>query len=135
MDASSLMMWWLRDNGGEHIKLVNLTPHRIVIFASAASAESSVEVEPSGSVARVSATTSPKSSALSAEYGFPTVRTIFGEVTGLPEYKDGVVYIVSGMVLDAVGKKQPDRHDIYAPGELLRGTDGQPRGCIGLRGI
>ncbi len=135
MDASSLMLWWLRENNGEHIKLVNLTPHRIVIFASTDAVESSVEVEPSGSVARVSATTFPKSSALSAEYGFPTVRTVFGEVTGLPEYKDGIVYIVSGMVLDAVGKSQPDRCDVYAPGELLRGPDGQPRGCIGLRGI
>ena len=135
MDASSLMMWWLRDNGGEHIKLVNLTPHKIVVFASADAAESSVEVEPSGQVARVSSTTKPKASALSAEYGFPTVRTVFGEVTGLPESKDGVVYIVSGMVLDAVGKSQPDRQDVYAPGELLRGPDGQPRGCIGLRGI
>ena len=128
---SSLMMWW----GGEHIKLVNLTPHRIVIFASADAAESSVEVEPSGSIARVSATTMPKASALSAEYGFPIVRTVFGEVTGLPEYKDGVVYIVSGMVLDAVAKAHPDCQDVYAPGELLRGPDGQPRGCIGLRGI
>ena len=128
---TSMMMWYK----GEHIKLVNLTPHRIVIFASADAAESSVEVEPSGQVARVSSTTKPKASALSAEYGFPTVRTVFGEVTGLPESQDGVVYIVSGMVLDAVGKSQPDRCDIYAPGELLRGPDGQPRGCIGLRGL
>ena len=135
MDASSLMMWWEMESNGEHIKLVNLTPHKIIIFASADAAESSVEVEPSGSIARVSATTSPKASALSAEYGFPTVRLTFGEVTGLPDRWDGVVYIVSGMVLDAVGKKQPDRHDIYAPGELLRGPDGQPRGCIGLRGF
>ncbi len=135
MDASSLMMWWESKNNGEHIKLVNLTPHKIIIFASADAAEASVEVEPSGSIARVSATTSPKASALSVEYGFPTVRTVFGEVTGLPDRWDGVVYIVSGMVLDAVGKKQPDRHDVYAPGELLRGPDGQPRGCIGLRGL
>ncbi len=135
MDASSLMMWWESKNNGEHIKLVNLTPHKIIIFASADAAESSVEVEPSGQVARVSATTTPKASALSVEYGFPTVRTVFGEVTGLPESQDGVAYIVSGMVLDAVGKKQPDRQDVYAPGELLRGTDGQPRGCIGLRGL
>ena len=135
MDASSLMMWWEMESNGEHIKLVNLTPHRIVIFASADAAESSVEVEPSGSIARVSATTSPKASALSAEYGFPTVRLTFGEVTGLPDRWDGRVYIVSGMVLEAVGKSQPDRQDVYAPGELLRGPDGQPRGCIGLRGL
>ena len=117
------------------MNIVNLTPHKIVIFASADAAEPSVVVEPSGQVARVSATTSPKASALSAEYGFPTVRTVFGEVTGLPDRWDGVVYIVSGMVLDAVGKSQPDRQDVYAPGELLRGPDGQPRGCIGLRGF
>lgn len=135
MDASSLMMWWEMESNGEHIKLVNLTPHKIIIFASADAAESSVEVEPSGSIARVSATTSPKASALSAEYGFPTVRLTFGEVTGLPDRWDGRVYIVSGMVLDAVGRSQPDRHDVYAPGELLRGPDGQPRGCIGLRGL
>jgi hypothetical protein len=117
------------------IKLVNMTPHKIVVFASADAAEPSVVVEPSGQVARVSATTKQEYSTLWVEYGFPTVRVTFGEVTGLPESQDDVAYIVSGMVLDAVGKKQPDRHDIYAPGELLRGPDGQPRGCIGLRGI
>lgn len=117
------------------MNIINLTPHRIVIFSSADAAEPSVMVEPSGQVARVSATTTPKASALSAEYGFPTVRLTFGEVTGLPESKDGIVYIVSGMVLDAVGKSQPDRQDVWAPGELLRGPDGQPRGCIGLRGL
>jgi hypothetical protein len=117
------------------MNIVNLTPHRIVIFSSADAAELFVVVEPSGQVARVSSTTKHEYSPLWVKYGFPTVRVTFGEVTGLPEYKDGVVYIVSGMVLDAVGKSQPDRCDVYAPGELLRGPDGQPRGCIGLRGI
>jgi hypothetical protein len=38
--------------------------------------------------------------------------------------------IVSGMVLDAWGWAYPGMH---APGELVRGADGQPIGCRGLR--
>ena len=54
----------------------------------------------------------------------------YGEVTFPPEREEGTVFIVSGMVNDAL----PDeRTDITSPGELIRDADGKPIGCKGLR--
>ena len=52
----------------------------------------------------------------------------FGEVTGLPDPTDGVVYLVSGIVAGRV-KVRPD---VFSPGELVRDAAGQPCGCKGL---
>lgn len=58
----------------------------------------------------------------------PEYRSSYGPVVGLPEPKDGVTYLVSGMVrLASAG-----RPDVVSPGELLRGPDGQPVGCVGV---
>jgi hypothetical protein len=56
--------------------------------------------------------------------------TNYGEVTNLPAPEGGVYLVVSGAVLAAVGASRPD---VVAPGELVRGPDGQPIGCRGLR--
>ncbi len=49
-------------------------------------------------------------------------------VVGLPEPMDGVGYVVSAMVREAV----PHRRDVYSLGELVRDANGQPKGCLGL---
>lgn len=54
----------------------------------------------------------------------------FGAVAGLPAPEPGTAYVVSAMVREA----SRDRRDVYSPGELVRGTDGQPIGCRGLDG-
>lgn len=69
--------------------------------------------------------------------------TTFGEVIGLPDAQPGVMFVVSGMTLDALRGTRPD---VLAPGELARApeggytrrdgttvTKGQPIGCHGLR--
>jgi hypothetical protein len=40
--------------------------------------------------------------------GVRLIRTVKGAVDGLPEPQDGVIFVVSGMVLDALGSTRPD---------------------------
>lgn len=60
--------------------------------------------------------------------GIDIYENIYGEVTGLPEFKEGVYYVVSAMVRQAL----PNRKDLLSPGQLIRNEAGQPIGCLGL---
>lgn len=99
---------------------VNLTPHALNIHTG----NGVVTLAPSGTVARV-ATVNEEVDDVG---GIPTVRTSFGEVTGLPEPVEGTVFIVSGMVASAA-----PRGDVMSPGDLVRDESGRPCGCKGLR--
>ena len=59
--------------------------------------------------------------------GLPVVRKVFKELRGLPEPEEGVYYIVPSLIAQRVRRK-----DILAPGLLIRGDNGIPKGCIGL---
>jgi hypothetical protein len=88
------------------IKIVNLTPHAIVLRGSAGD----TTVPPSGTIARVSSTPG----VLTERTGIPVPvagPTTFGDVTGLPAPEDGTIYIVSGLVAGRVA-----RSDVFAPG-------------------
>jgi len=89
------------------MKLVNLTPHTIVLISSE---DEKTELLSEG-LARV---TSKAGSWLPASaeapcdlYGAPT----WGEVEGLPEPKEGTLYIVSALVAGRVR-----RMDVFSPG-------------------
>lgn len=108
--------------------LKNLTPHEVKIFKLNGTApDLDVVIEASEEVARVS-----------CEYikvdkkvdGVDLYRPVFGEVTGLPEYSEGVYLLVSAMVREAL----PLRSDLVSPGQLLRDDDGNVIGCLGLVG-
>jgi hypothetical protein len=79
------------------MKFVNLTPHRIVL--------NNGTVFESEGVCRVDSSYTPFD-----ENGIS--RVVFGEVTGLPEPQEGVVYIVSGLVVQALKGK---RDDVVSP--------------------
>lgn len=83
-------------------EIINLTPHIVRL-------NDGREFQPSGDIARVSTIYSEMSDGHIPD--IPTVTANFGEVIGLPEQQDGIVYIVSGMVMSAC----PDRMDIVAP--------------------
>ena len=101
---------------------INLTPHTINVVGGAG--ETLAELPPSGNVARVSVTRE-----LVGQVGaVPVYHSKFGAVVGLPDEIVGTVLVVSAMVRLAV----PLRRDVYSPGELVRGADGQPVGCRGL---
>ena len=75
----------------------NFTPHSIVL--------NSGEVFESEGLARVSASFSDFENGICSQ--------VFGEVTGLPAPEDGVMLIVSAMVLSAA--KSQGRVDVVAP--------------------
>ena len=84
------------------MKFVNLTPHAITVDGLGT-------IPASGSVARVSV----NSTDVGAVGGVRLRAQLKGQVSGLPAPVDGVVFIVSGMVLDALGSTR--RSDVVAP--------------------
>ena len=86
--------------------IINATPHSI----SLANAEGDVVAEfaPSGIVARCATTTEE----VGTLAGFPVKRTSFGAVHGLPEEKEGTIYIVSLLVAQAL---KGVRNDVVSP--------------------
>jgi hypothetical protein len=105
------------------MELINLTPHTINIFSP--SGEELAAIEPSGDLARCEVNMEGSGTLPGP---VPTFVATCGDIEGLPGPEAGKTFIVSGMVEAAC-----DRPDVYAPGELLRGPDGRPKGCVGLK--
>lgn len=84
-------------------RLINLTPHTVTVQLG----EKVVEFPPSGQIARVGVEYTPTDEV----GGIPVVRATTGAVEGLPDPAEGVYYIVSAMVAQAL----PQRHDLLAP--------------------
>jgi len=95
----------------ENIKVVNLTPHDVVVGG--------LHYPRTGGVARVTELYGPETT---EPFPFPARgRSNYGEVTGLPNPQPGVVYIVSFMVAALV----PNRSDVFCPGAEERNEAGQ----------
>lgn len=87
---------------------VNLCPHEITLRDVNGD---DVTVAPSGTVARVSTTTTTTRTL----GGLPVRVKVLGDVVGLPD-PDGVhVFIVSGVVRSALQEKGSTRDDVVAP--------------------
>ena len=84
------------------MKFVNLTPHALTV-------EGLGTIPASGAIARVSV----NSTDVGTISGVRLRAQLKGDVTGLPVRVEGVVLIVSGMVLDALGGTR--RSDVVAP--------------------
>jgi hypothetical protein len=104
------------------IKITNLTPH--VLNVRNMNGEM-IAIQPSGQVARVATT----KIILTPIDGIGVASSTFGKVEGLPPSEEGVVYIASRLVLEAV---KNERADVFCPGDLIRNEAGQPIGCDGL---
>ncbi|MEM2366593.1 MAG: hypothetical protein QXL06_06705 [Nitrososphaerota archaeon] len=85
------------------IKLINLTPHEIVVY-SFDSKDIILRIPPSGTVARVSVVQQK----VGEINGIPIFKTNYGKVEGLPDPQPNTVYIVSILVLQALGGKRSD---------------------------
>lgn len=83
---------------------INLTPHAIHVLDSAGIEHA---FPPSGEVARVDSTQKE----LPSVGGFPLSKTEWGSVTGVPEPQEGVVLIVSALVLGHM----THRSDVVGP--------------------
>lgn len=55
-------------------------------------------------------------------------KTVFGQAEGLPEYQEGIHYIVSQIVKSAF----PERSDLLVPAEVQRNSEGNIIGCKSL---
>lgn len=99
--------------------VVNLTPHEINFIVEGR--EFSL---PSSGVARIPM----KKEKIGEIDGIPVNRTIPGEIEGLPKEQEGVAYIVSRVVVEAM----PDRKDLFFPDELIRDEKGRVIGCSAL---
>ena len=108
-------------------RIVNLTPHTVTLVCG----ERTVEVAPSGMIARVSATSQQVGSIEIDGFSFPVVKTVFGDVQGLPEPAENTIYIVSTLVLSAV----QGRKDVVAPntGAAIRDSEGRVVGVPGFQ--
>ena len=108
--------------------LKNLTPHEVCIYElNGTSPDLNLVIEAGEEVARVSCEYVKVDKKVA---GVDMYRTVFGEVTGLPAYQEGVYLLVSTMVREAL----PLRSDLVSPGQLLRNDEGQVIGCLGLVG-
>ena len=114
------------------ITLVNLTPHNINIIGETGS----TIIHTSGIIARVNMIVSTIDTVAQyitkrnyeKEVGVPMFKTVYGEVTNLPEEVRDTLYIVSGMVQTAA----KDRTDLVVPANLVRDDKGMVVGCTGL---
>jgi hypothetical protein len=109
-------------------QLINLTPHTINIILG----NKTYDVPASGTVARCSQTEKVIGTIeVAGAVSIPVTNQSFGDVTDLPEPKDGVFYIVSRLVASAC----PSRIDLLIPGPMVRDDDGKVIGCRGLSRI
>lgn len=99
------------------MKIINCTPHPVVVVGE----KGKNVFEPSGDIPRLE-TNTQKAGWID---NIPVVRNTLGEVVGLPEPVDGVVYIVPFLVCQAC----PDRTDLVAPDttpeSVVRDSDGR----------
>ena len=108
----------------EDMRLVNLTPHAIHLGA--------LTIHPSGTVARVEHD-EREMGTLTVDGERVTVRVRSARrVSALPPPADGVYYIVSSLVLDALAELGQERRDLLCPDRLLRDERGRVTGCAGL---
>lgn len=103
--------------------IVNLTPHNV----SVADKEGNIiqKFEPSGILARVEVS----SKVVSVFNGIEIRKTVFGDISGIPEQKDGVLYLVSTLVAQVA-----NRQDVISPdtGSTAVRKDGQ---IVAVRGF
>jgi hypothetical protein len=105
--------------------VVNLTPHTLNIHSD----DGSILNLPSVGNARCEVTSEQVETINSGTRNINVFRVNYGDVIGLPDSEQGVVYVTSLLVAQAV----PHRRDVHSPGELIRNDEGKPIGCKGLR--
>lgn len=110
-------------NNGSYVNFENLTPHEVNLVLPD---ETIFTIPASGMVARVGSYTEQ----IGVLGNIPIVKTVFdAAVTDLPDPQDGVIYITSTLVAQAV----PERMDVLVPADLRRDDAGRIIGCGALQ--
>ena len=102
--------------------IINKTPHAITIVNI--DGEVLLSIPSDGAPIRLATKTVAKEPI----EGIPTSVTEFGEATGLPDFQEGVYYIVSQLIKGAF----PERKDLLVPAEMARDANGNIIGCRSL---
>lgn len=111
------------------MKLVNLTPHTVTIIGD----HCVQEFPPSGKIARVDVRVDRIGNVIK---NIPLVVQRVAGIEGLPDPQEGVGYIVSNMVLQALKGQGINRTDCYAPDTSPEGIVKNYSGkTIGVRGL
>lgn len=103
------------------MEIINLTPHAITFVRDSGE---NLTINPSGELARVSF----KTEQIGEVDGIPVTKTVYGDVTGLPEKQDGKIFLVSSLVASRVF----GRDDVFIPNDSVRDAEGRIIGCKSL---
>ena len=107
--------------------VINLTPHPVVIVD--VEGNKKFTFKKSGSVARCVPDRVLDDSIRIGRHMIPVNRTMFTTVKGVPEEKEGVRFIVSKPVANAL---KGIRHDLLIPDQTIRDDNGVILGCRAL---
>lgn len=111
------------------MNLINLTPHTVTIIGDF----KVTEITPSGRVARVDVVSEKVGNIIP---NVPIAKQTVKGINGLPDPQNGVAYIVSNMVLQALRSQGIERSDCYAPDTSPDGIVKSYSGkTIGVRGL
>ncbi len=103
-------------------KIVNLTPHPVTVLRNGVQ-----KTYPSEGVARVS----EEYTSMGYFDGVEEFDVRYGEIIGLPEPQEGVLYVVSGQLKNAA--KEKGRKDTRSPAKTVRDPEtGQVLYALGL---
>ena len=107
------------------VTVVNLTPHALVVRPDGGP---TLRWEPASEPARLDEHASPAAPLVTEGGPVPVVQVDYtGDVEGLPDPQDGVVYVVSRVVAAAV-----DRPDVLFPQGEVRDSSGMITHCRAL---
>lgn len=110
-------------NGNLTVDFENLTPHDVNLILPDGEV---LTIPASGKVARVGSHVEQ----IGNIEVIPVVKTVFDDnVTDLPDPQEGVIYLTSTLVAQAV----PDRTDVLVPADLRRDDAGRIIGCGALQ--
>ena len=103
----------------QSITFINLTDHEIHDI------ESDITIPPSGTVLRISYETE-----LCNHLNGINVYCTKATIDNIPPRLPNTYYLVSNLAINYI---PDDRDDFLCPGNVVRGKDGKPIGCVGLR--
>jgi hypothetical protein len=106
------------------VRLVNLIPHRVNIRVG----EVEVELPAADAPARLTGEVEDVGAIRSEGLDVPVITHRFASIEGLPATQEGVLHVVSQLVLDFV----TGRTDLVTPAELIRDDEGNVIACAAL---
>lgn len=106
------------------MKIINLTPHALNLIVG----DKETVIQPSGTVARAATIRKQIGTIHVDGVDVPINKTVFGDITGLPDPQTDTIYVVSMLVAQAV----PHREDVFIVDDTVRDEKGR---IIGARAL